>query len=516
VPSDKPARRLEDIIENAQAIQPYVAGLDLAAFEKDQKTYDAVERCLERISEAAAKLGDLAPSLVPGQPWQEIRALGNRLRHEYDAIREDRLWDIDDRAGNQTQVNPYTVAYDGEEHATDLTNAQGTSLSYRYDAEGRRVKKVYGSLTTLYVYDGLEQLAAEYSTQAAVNPCGTATCYLTVDHLGSTRLLTDSAGNAMRRYDYEPFGTEILAGVGGRTTAMGFAGTQDSFNLKYTGQERDSETGLDYLHARYYSAAQGRFQSPDAGNTGADPSDPQTWNGYAYVNNNPLMYTDPDGEGLFGAIFGFLGGAFGGPWGAIAASAVGNGIDAVIWGPGAAGIPGTPLNLGSLIGGGGLGGPGRVYGGGSTGGVIFSVINVQGLPGVPTGYGIYNWDFARTYLLQAGVIASTIRKLEASRTVYTVKINKNGKNDYNPNTHVIRWDPRNAAGCNTGGTMSPALRLGHELSHAAGPGRPGVPEGPPYDDSEERRVITGPERAAAQALGECVRTEHDFPSNFLS
>ena len=64
------------------------------SFREDQKTYDAVERCLERISEAAAKLGDLAVTLVPGQPWQEIRALGNRPRHEYDAIREDRLWDI--------------------------------------------------------------------------------------------------------------------------------------------------------------------------------------------------------------------------------------------------------------------------------------------------------------------------------------------------------------------------------------------------------------------------------------
>lgn len=66
----------------------------MAAFEIDQKTYDAVERCLERISEAAAKLGDLADSLVPGQPWREIRALGNRLRHEYDEVRVDRLWDI--------------------------------------------------------------------------------------------------------------------------------------------------------------------------------------------------------------------------------------------------------------------------------------------------------------------------------------------------------------------------------------------------------------------------------------
>jgi len=55
--------------------------MDLTAFAEDRKTYDAVERCLERISEAAAKLGDLARALVPGQPWQDIRALGNRLRH---------------------------------------------------------------------------------------------------------------------------------------------------------------------------------------------------------------------------------------------------------------------------------------------------------------------------------------------------------------------------------------------------------------------------------------------------
>lgn len=94
MPSDKTARRLEDMIENARAIQLCVADMNLTVFEEDQKTYDAVERCLERISEAAAKLGDLAPALVPGQPRREIRALGNRLRHEYDAIREDRLWDI--------------------------------------------------------------------------------------------------------------------------------------------------------------------------------------------------------------------------------------------------------------------------------------------------------------------------------------------------------------------------------------------------------------------------------------
>ena len=94
MPSEKPVRRLEDIIENIQSVQRYVAGTGLAGFEEDRKTCDAVERCLERISEAAAKLGDLAPILMPEQPWPKIRALGNRLRHEYDAIRASRLWDI--------------------------------------------------------------------------------------------------------------------------------------------------------------------------------------------------------------------------------------------------------------------------------------------------------------------------------------------------------------------------------------------------------------------------------------
>jgi len=69
-------------------------GMDLAAFEEDRKTYDAVERCLERISEAATKRADLAPVLMPDQPWQKIRTFGNVLRHEYDAVREDVLFEI--------------------------------------------------------------------------------------------------------------------------------------------------------------------------------------------------------------------------------------------------------------------------------------------------------------------------------------------------------------------------------------------------------------------------------------
>ena len=94
LPSDKPARRLLDIIENAQAILRYTKEMDGGAFETNTLVSDAVERCLERISEAVAKLGDQAAILLPTQPWEKIKAFGNVLRHEYDDIIKPRLWDI--------------------------------------------------------------------------------------------------------------------------------------------------------------------------------------------------------------------------------------------------------------------------------------------------------------------------------------------------------------------------------------------------------------------------------------
>ena len=94
MPSDKPRGRLLDIAENAAAIQHYTAALTQEQFEANRMTRDAVERCLERISEAAAKLGPLAAELAPEQPWNDIRALGNRLRHEYDRIDAARIWEI--------------------------------------------------------------------------------------------------------------------------------------------------------------------------------------------------------------------------------------------------------------------------------------------------------------------------------------------------------------------------------------------------------------------------------------
>jgi RHS repeat-associated protein len=68
-----------------------------------------------------------------------------------------------------------------------------------------------------------------------------------------------------------------------------------AFEYKFTGKERDTESGLDYFGARYYSSNMGRWMSPDPSNWGVDFYNPQTWNHYSYVGNNPLSNTDPNG-----------------------------------------------------------------------------------------------------------------------------------------------------------------------------------------------------------------------------
>ena len=161
------------------------------------------------------------------------------------------------------------------------------------------MQKIMGGVATNYVYDAQGELAAEY----APNPATTGTQYLMVDHLGSTRLVTNGTGTVVSRYDYLPFGEEIYAGVGGRTTAQGYQTAPDPLNPKFTGKERDVETGLDFFEKRYFSSAQGRFTSPDplvVFNLKKDEfqdylSNPQHWNKYAYGLNNPLKFVDSTG-----------------------------------------------------------------------------------------------------------------------------------------------------------------------------------------------------------------------------
>jgi len=66
--------------------------MDLEAFREDLKTIAAVERKLQIISEAAIRLGDQAVVLCPGLPWHNIRGIGNWLRHQYDRVDIETVW----------------------------------------------------------------------------------------------------------------------------------------------------------------------------------------------------------------------------------------------------------------------------------------------------------------------------------------------------------------------------------------------------------------------------------------
>jgi RHS repeat-associated protein len=98
---------------------------------------------------------------------------------------------------------------------------------------------------------------------------------------------------SVKRHDYLPFGEEVYAGLGGRTTTQGYTG--DSTRQHFTGYEADGETGLNFAEARYQSNLQGRFTSVDPLGASASVGDPQSFNRYSYVNNNPTNLTDPTG-----------------------------------------------------------------------------------------------------------------------------------------------------------------------------------------------------------------------------
>jgi uncharacterized protein with HEPN domain len=92
LPFRDPKDALEDILENIARIERFVEGLDEQAFYNDEKTIFSVNYALLAISEAARRLGGKAEKLCPDMPWQQIRGLGNVLRHGYDRINPKTIW----------------------------------------------------------------------------------------------------------------------------------------------------------------------------------------------------------------------------------------------------------------------------------------------------------------------------------------------------------------------------------------------------------------------------------------
>jgi RHS repeat-associated protein len=235
----------------------------------------------------------LTPQSVSGTDFSAFDQSKNRLSvTKYPNV-------VYDEVGTLTRdIVTSTFAYDAENRQV-TASVGGVTASYSYDGAGQRVKKAVGSVTTIFVYRASGQLIAEYTSDPLPPTAGGGgTSYLTRDHLGSTRVVTKADGTIKARYDYLPYGEEIPASIGGRGLVAGYGGA-DSTRQKFTAKERDNESGLDYLGARYYSSAQGRFTSADEPLAGQEAKDPQTWNLYAYTSNNPLNRVDPDGRRWF-------------------------------------------------------------------------------------------------------------------------------------------------------------------------------------------------------------------------
>ncbi|MEW6126593.1 MAG: RHS repeat-associated core domain-containing protein [Acidobacteriota bacterium] len=202
-----------------------------------------------------------------------------------------------DNAGNVTQEpsapTHKVYVYDAENHQKEYSyNSQ--TWRYEYDGDGRRVKKIKPNASYLiFVYDAGGRLVAEYDSGTSA-PSAYQTNFLTQDHLGSTRVVTDATGAVTSRLDYLPFGTEISAGIGGRTTAMMYAASS-TLRQKFTGHERDEESKLDFAQARYCSSPTGRFMSVDPLPSSGKVAEPQSWNRYPYTINNPMKYIDSSG-----------------------------------------------------------------------------------------------------------------------------------------------------------------------------------------------------------------------------
>jgi RHS repeat-associated protein len=95
-------------------------------------------------------------------------------------------------------------------------------------------------------------------------------------------------GTTTQNCTSNPFGDALACTGGGSLT--------NPTPLHFTGKERDSESGLDNFGARYDSSSMGRFMSPDPIHMMKQKlTDPQQWNLYTYVRNNPLNLTDPTG-----------------------------------------------------------------------------------------------------------------------------------------------------------------------------------------------------------------------------
>lgn len=236
-----------------------------------------------------------AVSIVSGTLTYDYDHIGNIKSKEgktynYDGARPHAVTSLSngkvyayDNNGNIISDGQRSIVYNYDNMPTGIGN-----VGFSYDGNGTRVKKYSPGVTTHYVdklFECVNGACSKYifagGTRIARNSNGQV-LYYHPDHLGSTNIVTNAAGAITEDIAYSPFGATLLDS---NTTL-------DSH--KYTGQELDNETGLYNYNARLYDPDLGRFMSPDS--IVPDPTNPQSLNRYAYVQNNPMNYTDPSGH----------------------------------------------------------------------------------------------------------------------------------------------------------------------------------------------------------------------------
>ena len=223
--------------------------------------------------------------------WKDLLTAYNGTPITYDAI------------GNPLTDGTWTYTW---QHGRQLVGMEkdGRSISYAYNADGKRISKTVDGITYNYHYLGDQLVEMTWGSNRmrfsydaigamSVNYNGTDYCYLR-NAQGDVTGLVDSAGTKVVSYAYDPWGkTWDASGT--------LASTLGTFNpLRYRGYVYDTETGLYYLNSRYYNPTWGRFINADGFvSTGQGISGN---NMFAYCGNDPVNRYDPDGDAFLAAI----------------------------------------------------------------------------------------------------------------------------------------------------------------------------------------------------------------------
>ncbi|HEX5702345.1 MAG TPA: RHS repeat-associated core domain-containing protein [Pyrinomonadaceae bacterium] len=197
-----------------------------------------------------------------------------------------------DDAGNVTIDSKFrnlSFQYDANNRQKQSTNGTTTVVNV-YDAGGQRVAtQAGGMLTNVLVYDAIGKLVAEYGPVVTGG-----TQFVTSDHQNSPRAITNATGTVISRHDYAPFGEDLPAGVGMRSTGGGYS-QPDSVRQKYAGMENDEATGMSHTLWRQYDNLSARWTAPDPYGDSMSIASPQSFNRYSYVENDPVNKIDPLG-----------------------------------------------------------------------------------------------------------------------------------------------------------------------------------------------------------------------------